>query len=67
MFIDEGQDMGGNTLKVLAALVRRSDAADPKSRSINIFYQGKRITMGENWRLGLWQTCQYLACTLDLR
>lgn len=38
MFIDEGQDMGGNTLRVLAALVRRSDAADPKSRSINIFY-----------------------------
>jgi superfamily I DNA/RNA helicase len=38
MFIDEAQDMGANTLKLLAALVKRSDETDPKSRSINIFY-----------------------------
>jgi hypothetical protein len=38
MFIDEAQDMGANTLKLLAALVKRSDAFDAKSRAINIFY-----------------------------
>ena len=38
MFIDEAQDMGKNTLKLLAGLVEQSDPADPKSRAVNIFY-----------------------------
>jgi hypothetical protein len=38
MFIDEAQDMGPNTLKLLTALVEQADPADPKSRAVNIFY-----------------------------
>lgn len=38
MFIDEAQDMGPNTLKLLTGLVEQSDPGDPKSRAVNIFY-----------------------------
>ncbi len=38
LFADEGQDLGPNTLKLLTALVEHGDAQDPKSRSVNIFY-----------------------------
>ena len=38
LFIDEAQDMGPNTLKLLAAIVRQKDDEDENSRSINIFY-----------------------------
>ncbi|MEI6233686.1 MAG: AAA domain-containing protein [Planctomycetota bacterium] len=38
LFIDEAQDMGPSTLKLLTALVEQVDPADPKSRSVNIFY-----------------------------
>jgi hypothetical protein len=38
MFIDEAQDLGPNTLKLLSAFVQQTDPTDPKSRSINIFY-----------------------------
>lgn len=38
LFIDEAQDMGPNTLKLLSAIVRRSDASDENSRAVNIFY-----------------------------
>lgn len=38
LFADEGQDLGPNTLKLLTALVEHGDPADPKSRSVNIFY-----------------------------
>jgi superfamily I DNA/RNA helicase len=38
MFIDEAQDMGPNTLKLLSALVKQTDKDDPNSRSVNIFY-----------------------------
>jgi len=38
LFVDEAQDMGPNTLKLLSAIVQQKDAADANSRSINIFY-----------------------------
>lgn len=38
LFIDEAQDMGPNTLKLLTALTRQSDEVDANSRSVNIFY-----------------------------
>jgi hypothetical protein len=38
MFIDEAQDMGPNTLRLLSALVEPTDPANPKGRAVNIFY-----------------------------
>lgn len=38
MFIDEAQDMGSNTLKLLIHLVEQADKNDPKSRAVHIFY-----------------------------
>jgi len=38
LFADEGQDLGPITLKLLTSLVEHGDPADPKSRSVNIFY-----------------------------
>ncbi|MBU1106390.1 MAG: AAA family ATPase [Candidatus Riflebacteria bacterium] len=38
VFIDEAQDMGPNTLKLISYLVKQSDPADPNSKSVNIFY-----------------------------
>ena len=38
LFADEGQDLGANTLKLLTALVEHGDPDDPRSRSVNIFY-----------------------------
>lgn len=38
LFIDEAQDMGPNTLKLLSAIVKQTDTADSNSRSVNIFY-----------------------------
>jgi superfamily I DNA/RNA helicase len=38
LFVDEGQDLGPVTLKLLTALVEHGDPNDPKSRSVNIFY-----------------------------
>jgi superfamily I DNA/RNA helicase len=38
MFVDEAQDMGPNTLRLLSALVTQSEPGNPKSRAINIFY-----------------------------
>jgi hypothetical protein len=38
MFIDEAQDMGPNTLRLLSALVEPADTANPKGRAVNIFY-----------------------------
>lgn len=46
MFIDEAQDMGPNTLKLLSALVERSDKDDPNSRSVNIFYDNAQNIYG---------------------
>lgn len=38
LFIDEAQDMGPSTLKLLSAIVQQKDATDANSRSVNIFY-----------------------------
>ena len=38
MFIDEAQDMGPNLIKLLTALVEPIDPENPRSRSVNIFY-----------------------------
>ncbi len=46
LFIDEAQDMGPHTLKLLAALVRQKDPRDPNSRSINIFYDNAQNIYG---------------------
>jgi superfamily I DNA/RNA helicase len=46
MFIDEAQDMGPNTLKLLSALVEQTDPANPKSRAVNIFYDDAQNIYG---------------------
>ncbi len=46
MFIDEAQDMGPNTLKLLAALVRPTDPAHPRRRAVNIFYDDAQNIYG---------------------
>ena len=38
LFIDEAQDMGPSTLKLLLSVVEQSDEADTNSRSAHIFY-----------------------------
>lgn len=38
LFIDEAQDMGPETLRLLVALTRQSDPLDPSARSVNIMY-----------------------------
>ena len=48
MFIDEAQDMGPNTLKLLSSLVARSDDDDPNSRSVNIFYDNAQNVYGRS-------------------
>ena len=46
LFIDEAQDMGPNTLKLLTNIVRQSDAADGNSRSVNFFYDNAQNIYG---------------------
>lgn len=46
LFIDEAQDMGPSTLKMLTAIVKRADAADENSRSVNIFYDNAQNIYG---------------------
>jgi hypothetical protein len=48
LFIDEAQDMGPNTLKLLSALVELADPNDPNSRSINIFYDNAQNVYGRS-------------------
>jgi hypothetical protein len=38
LFIDEAQDMGPSTLKLLSAIVSQTDENDANSKSVNIFY-----------------------------
>ncbi len=38
LFIDEAQDMGPSTLKLLLSVVEQADITDPNSRSAHIFY-----------------------------
>ncbi|MEZ5944927.1 MAG: AAA domain-containing protein [Planctomycetaceae bacterium] len=46
LFIDEAQDMGPNTLKLLAGIVRQADDDDNNSRSVNIFYDNAQNIYG---------------------
>ena len=46
LFIDEAQDMGPNTLKLLSALVKQTNADDANSRSVNIFYDNAQNIYG---------------------
>jgi hypothetical protein len=48
LFIDEAQDMGPKTLKLLSSIVRKTDADDENSRSINIFYDNAQNIYGRN-------------------
>ena len=46
LFIDEAQDLGPSTLKLLSALVRQADPEDANSRSVNIFYDNAQNIYG---------------------
>ncbi len=46
LFIDEAQDMGPSTLKLLSQMVRQTDDSDLKSRSVNIFYDNAQNVYG---------------------
>ncbi|MCC6511619.1 MAG: AAA family ATPase, partial [Pirellulaceae bacterium] len=46
MFVDEAQDMGAHTLKLLAAIVWQSETTDENSRAINIFYDNAQNIYG---------------------
>jgi superfamily I DNA/RNA helicase len=46
LFIDEAQDMGPSTLKLLFALARQSDNADENSRAVHIFYDNAQNIYG---------------------
>lgn len=47
MFIDEAQDMGPDTLRLLFSLVRQTDANDPNSRSAHVFYDDAQNIYGQ--------------------
>ncbi|MBX3001532.1 MAG: AAA family ATPase [Caldilineaceae bacterium] len=46
MFIDEAQDMGHNTLRLLNTLVKQTNVQDPNSRAVNIFYDNAQNVYG---------------------
>ena len=46
LFIDEAQDMGPNTLKLLSAIVRQRHEDDENSRAVNIFYDNAQNIYG---------------------
>jgi superfamily I DNA/RNA helicase len=46
MFIDEAQDMGPETLKLLSALVEPTDPENPSARAIYIFYDDAQNIRG---------------------
>ncbi|MCA9075807.1 MAG: AAA family ATPase [Planctomycetaceae bacterium] len=46
LFIDEAQDMGPNTLKLLSAIVRQTSQEDENSRAVNIFYDNAQNIYG---------------------
>ena len=48
LFIDEAQDMGPHALKLLTAMVRRTDSKDANSRSVNIFYDNAQNIYGRS-------------------
>jgi hypothetical protein len=46
MFVDEAQDMGPNTLRLLTGLVERTSPANPKGRAVHIFYDNAQNIYG---------------------
>lgn len=46
LFIDEAQDMGPSTLKLLLSIVQQSDPEDPNSRAAHIFYDNAQNIYG---------------------
>lgn len=46
LFIDEAQDMGPSTLRLLLSIVEQTDAEDPNSRSAHIFYDNAQNIYG---------------------
>jgi len=46
LFIDEAQDMGPSTLKLLLSIVEQTNTADPNSRSAHIFYDNAQNIYG---------------------
>ncbi len=46
LFVDEAQDMGPSTLKLLMSLIAQSDPHDSNSRSANIFYDNAQNIYG---------------------
>lgn len=46
LFIDEAQDLGPHTLRLLLSLVEQSDATDPNSRSAHIFFDNAQNIYG---------------------
>jgi hypothetical protein len=60
LFIDEAQDMGSNTMKLLSSLVRCVNESDENSRSIHIFYDNAQNIYGRS-------TPQWSRMGLDMR
>ncbi|MEL6106089.1 MAG: AAA domain-containing protein [Planctomycetota bacterium] len=46
LFIDEAQDMGPSTLRLLLSVVEQSDGEDPNSRSAHIFFDNAQNVYG---------------------
>lgn len=46
LFIDEAQDMGPNTLKLLTSLARQTDSTDANSRAVHVFYDNAQNIYG---------------------
>jgi AAA domain len=46
LFIDEAQDMGSSTLRLLLSLVEQGDKADPNSRAAHIFFDNAQNIYG---------------------
>ena len=48
LFVDEGQDFGPHTLKMLGKLVELREPTEPKNRSIHIFYDNAQNVFGRS-------------------
>jgi len=46
LFLDEAQDFGHSTLRLLAGLIHQGNEDDPRSRNINIFYDNAQNVFG---------------------
>lgn len=46
LFIDEAQDLGAATIRLLTQLVKHRDPDDPKSRAVNVFYDNAQNVYG---------------------